>query len=182
MIYKDKEIVLKNKERCILRSPNEQEAEKLINYMKKVSNESHFLVRYPEEVNFTILQEKQIINSIRRSDKDIMISVFIDNDIVANLGINCVGDNFKTKHRCSLGIAIIKKYQGLGLGNILIDEAVQFARYIGYEQIELGVFEDNIKARNLYHKHGFEVWGKNKNGFKLKNNTYKDDIIMGKFL
>ena len=51
---------------------------------------------------------------------------------------------------------------------------------MGYEQIELGVFADNKRAQNLYKKNGFEVWGNTKNAFKLKDGTYRDEIIMGR--
>ena len=49
-----------------------------------------------------------------------------------------------------------------------------------YEQLELGVFDDNKRAQALYKKHGFEVWGCSKNAYKLKDGTYRDEIIMGR--
>lgn len=51
---------------------------------------------------------------------------------------------------------------------------------MGYEQIELGVFADNKRAQYLYKKNGFEVCGNTKNAFKLKDGTYRDEIIMGR--
>lgn len=56
---------------------------------------------------------------------------------------------------------------------------IKEARKMGYEQIELGVFSDNEKAKRLYEKNGFQVWGKNRNAFKLKDGRYFDEIIMG---
>ena len=53
---------------------------------------------------------------------------------------------------------------------------------MGYEQIELGVYSDNVKAQSLYKKHGFEVWGSVKNAYKLKDGTYRDEIMMGRRL
>ena len=53
---------------------------------------------------------------------------------------------------------------------------------MGYEQIELGVFSDNEKAKALYKKYGFEVWGNTKNAFKLKDGTYRDEIMMGRMI
>ena len=85
----------------------------------------------------------------------------------------------KIKHRACFGIAIKEKFQGRGLGNILTEEAIAAARNLGYTQIELGVFSDNEKARNLYRKYGFEEWGQTKNAFRLKDGTYRDETIMG---
>lgn len=56
------------------------------------------------------------------------------------------------------------------------------AKRLGYEQIELGVFADNDKARNLYRKYEFEEWGCVKNAFRLKDGTYRDEITMGLIL
>ncbi len=86
----------------------------------------------------------------------------------------------KLKHRAGLGISIKQKYWNNGVGDILIKEIINAAGLMGYEQIELGVFADNKRAQNLYKKNGFEVWGNTKNAFKLKDGTYRDEIIMGR--
>lgn len=40
---------------------------------------------------------------------------------------------------------------------------------------------DDIQRKESYiKKNGFEVWGNTKNAFKLKDGTYRDEIIMGR--
>lgn len=40
---------------------------------------------------------------------------------------------------------------------------------------------DDIQRKESYNtKNGFEVWGNTKNAFKLKDGTYRDEIIMGR--
>ena len=53
---------------------------------------------------------------------------------------------------------------------------------MGYEQIELALFSNNEKAKHIYEKHGFDVWGIMKRAFKLKDGTYYHEINMRKFL
>jgi len=48
----------------------------------------------------------------------------------------------------------------------------------GYEQAELGVYSDNDRARHMYKKMGFKEYGMNPRAFKLKDGTYRDEIIM----
>lgn len=182
MKFGEKEIELKDGTTCILRSPNEQDAEKMIEYLKMTSEETYFMVRYPEEINITIDKEIELLNDILHSNKDIMIAAFVNNEFAGNASISCARNHIKLKHRASFGISIKEKFWNNGIGNALIREIIEQARQMGYEQIELGVFSDNEKANALYKKYGFEVWGSTKNAYKLKDGTYRDEIIMGRMI
>jgi GNAT superfamily N-acetyltransferase len=52
-----------------------------------------------------------------------------------------------------------ERFRGSGVADALVEDAVQWARYNGYKQIELGVTEGNEAARKLYLRHGFEPTG-----------------------
>ncbi len=58
-------------------------------------------------------------------------------------------------HRGTLGMGIIPRYRGRGLGTRLIDAALTQARKAGFIRIELSVHADNTPAINLYEKVGF---------------------------
>lgn len=179
MRFYKKEAKLKDGTRCILRSPEENDAKDMIDYMKMTSGETHFMVRYPEEVNATIEREKEIIRDFIESDNNIMIAAFINGDLAGNASVGCGRNNLKIKHRGAFGISIKEKYWNKGIGNLLISEILNAAKEMGFEQVELGVYSDNLKAQALYKKHGFEVWGTTKNAYKLKDGTYRDEIMMG---
>lgn len=182
MEFREKKIKLKDGTACILRSPNEHDAEKMIEYLKMTTDETHFMVRYAEEINFTIDKEIEVLKDNLNSNQNMMIAAFINNELAGSASINCAGNFIKLKHRAVFGISIKQKYWNNGIGNALIKEIIEQAKQIGYEQIELGVFSDNEKAVALYRKHGFEVWGNTKNAFKLKDGTYRDEIIMGRMI
>lgn len=182
MRFKEKEIVLKDGTKCILRSPNEDDAKEMIDFLKTIAEETYFLSRYPEEVITDLDKEKEITQEVLSSHRDVMISAFINGEIIGNVGVRALNSNLKIKHRSGLGIAIIKRYWNKGLGNILMEEALKEAEKMGYEQIELALFSNNEKAKHIYEKHGFEVWGIMKKAFKLKDGTYYHEINMRKFL
>lgn len=182
MILGAKEIELKDGTTCILRSPDERDAEKMIEYLKTTSEETYFMVRYPEEINITTDKEIGFIKDNLNSNKDMMIAAFVNNELAGNVGISCVRNDIKLKHRAVSGISIKEKYWNNGIGNALLGEVIEQARQMGYEQIELGVFSDNEKAKELYEKYGFEVWGNVKNAYKLKDGTYRDEIMMGRMI
>ena len=90
------------------------------------------MVRLPEEVNFT-LEEERILRNIRKSDKDLMLAVF-DRDRVVGNGRSHFRDHEEGRHRSSLGIAIIQEYCSSGLGTILMERGIDFAK-AGFEQL-----------------------------------------------
>ena len=66
MIFEDKQITLKDGRTAILKTPCIEDAEKMLNYIKKSCGETDFLVRYPEEWDISsegIENEKAWINS-----------------------------------------------------------------------------------------------------------------------
>ncbi len=182
MIFKEKKIKLKNGEVCVLKSPEITDAEKLLEYLKKTSSETDFMLRYPEEVTMTIDEEKKFINSIIENPNSIMISAFLGDRLVGNASLNSVGSFIKTSHRANFGIAIVKDAWNLGIGRALITEILRFASESSFEQVELEVVSINRNAIKLYEQFGFEIYGNRDNGFKFKDGTYATEYLMMKKL
>ena len=67
-------------------------------------------------------------------------------------------------------------YEHLGLPSPTRDED-----QLRFEQLELGVFSDNARAIHLYESCGFHAWGTQPRAFKLKDGTYRDEIMMVRF-
>ena len=51
---------------------------------------------------------------------------------------------------------------------------------IRIKEQKLGVYSDYDKAGHMYKKMGFKEYGMNPRAFKLKDGTYRDEIIMAK--
>ena len=58
MILPSEEHQLKNGITCQIRSPIEEDTEKFMEYRKTTNSETDFLIRYPEEVTFSIEEAK----------------------------------------------------------------------------------------------------------------------------
>ena len=85
MIIKDIEFKLKDGRTAILRSANEKDAKALIEYMKKSTGETDFLLRTPEECETrTIEQEIDFINSCNLSDTHTLLVCEADGKIAGN--------------------------------------------------------------------------------------------------
>lgn len=54
-----------------------------------------------------------------------------------------------------VNFGIVSKYRGLGLGQLFLNEMIEYAKKYGIEDLYIRVDSDNIKAINLYRKIGF---------------------------
>ena len=182
MKTESKEVILKNGKKCILRSPEPDDAEQLIDYLKISASETDFLLKYPEEVNITVEKEKGLLQWFVDSDRDLMIVAEVDGKIVGNCSFSPIGRKMRIRHRCSIGIALYENSWGLGIGTALLSLLIEKAAECGYEQMELDVVSRNDRAVKLYEKMGFVKCGNKPRAMKHKDGTYDDEIMMVKQL
>ncbi len=82
-----------------------------------------------------------------------------------------------TQHVCEIGIIVDPDYRGKGVGNRLLEKAIQTAKHLGFEKICLSTFHTNSNAISLYKKFGFQEVGRRKKQFKIAD-EYIDEILM----
>lgn len=181
MIYESKKIQLKINSTAILRSPTENDAAAMIEYLRTVCTETHFLTREPEEAVIPLEKEQRILRSIVDSPNDLMIACEMDGKIVGNCNLNCYSKK-RMRHRACVGVAICKAYWGLGIGTFLFNELIRIARELEIKQLELEVIEGNERAIHLYERFGFTVVGEKPNAFCLKDGTMLKELCMIKVL
>lgn len=75
----------------------------------------------------------------------------------ATVAVHCAADGqgHKTGNTIWLGIAVADAYRGKGLGLMMMNQLITFARQHGVRQIRLSVDNDNVAAISLYKKLGF---------------------------
>lgn len=181
MIFEDKPIILKDGRMAILKSPCVEDAEKLLNYIKKSCGETEYLGRYPEEWNITVEQEEAWVNRLRSASDTLGITCYVDDEIAGNCEINFRG-SMKTSHRATIAIAILKDYWNLGIGSAMFEVLIAAAQKRGTEIMELEFIEGNDRAKHLYEKFGFCVVSEKPNAFKLRDGTYRTEFYMQKYL
>lgn len=181
MIYKEKKVLLKNGGTVILKSPSEDDWQKMIDYIKCVSSETPYLLRTPEECSDTEESEKAFINRYNKSENECMITVFDGDTVVGNCNLN-IKNRKKVRHRAELGIGLRKSHYSLGIGTTLITELSVLARKAGCTQLELTYVNGNVRAENLYKKCGFVEVGRMPDGVRFDDGSCADDVFMRKKL
>ncbi len=182
MRIREKEFNLPNGKIAIIKSPTEEDAVQLKYHREKTAKETHFMAREPEDGPLNYEKVKEGILVMEKSQTDFLVSAFVDGELIGDLGVMVVRPHIKYHHRAYLGMSIQQKYTCMGLGSFMMRVALEQAKENGFEQVELGVFSDNDRARHMYEKTGFKAFGMYPRAFKLPEGTFCDEIIMVNFL
>jgi len=178
MIVKPASFSLRDGRALLARSPEAADAKTMCEYLLATAEETHFLVRYPEETSTDLEEEAHFLQKIAEAESDFMLAAFDGQKVAGNVAVSGISARYKMAHRAELGIAVRKEYWHEGIGQWLMKAAITKARWVGYEQLELGVFADNARATALYKKLGFSEYGRVPRAFRMKDGTYIDEVLM----
>lgn len=182
MDFKERTIILKDGRECILKPNLPEYAAEMIDYMKKTAEETDYLLRNPDEINYTEESEQDILKNLHDDPYAIMMVPVVEGQIAGNASINGIGTKRKIRHRCSLAIALYKEFWGLGIGKAMLEYMTELAGEVGWHQIDLEVVAENERAINLYKKMGFKETGRRHNALLFDDGSYHDEILMYKSL
>ena len=171
-------ITLKNGASVLIREGKVEDAEEILLSMKEIFRDSEYLLISEDEFNMTVEQEIERIKAFENIPTSLFLTTTYNEKIIGNIGI--VGNTMKKmKHTASMGISLRKEWQNIGLGRLLMEKGIEWAKEkTPVEILWLDVFSPNKFAIQLYEKLGFVEDGRQKNFCKLRGNKYCDKIIM----
>ena len=175
MLIKEKEITLKTGQIITLKSATAADAEGICEHRYRTSGETHFMARYPEEGRLNTEKAREGLKSLEEDSQSFLVTAYLDGKIIGDAGVTKLRELMKFRHRAYFGMSILAEYCELGLGSAMMETAITQAKENGFEQIELGVFEDNTRAIHLYEKLGFVSAGIRKNFYEKPK---EDAMIM----
>ena len=173
---------LRDGRQCTLRSVDPEDAPLMLQYMKIMLGETPFLLRTPEEFDYTVEEEAAILARRRDDPRSLMLVAEMDGQIIASADVCSHGKKSRVRHRAELGISVLKDHWRQGIGSALMERLIAFAAQCEYEQIELTVESKNNRAIKLYLKYGFLVYGTRPHGMKYPDGSYDNDYLMVKTL
>ena len=165
----------------IIREAEAEDAGLLLQHIEKVSGETSFLSFGRGEFEMTVEQEADFLDRCRTAENCIYLLAFVDQTLAGTL-------NFSSRNRSRLmhvgefGMAIQRAFWGVGIGSMMLDALIDWARTGGViKKINLKVRVDNAKALKLYFQKGFVVEGHQKKE-NFVDGVYKDLFHMGLIL
>ena len=161
----EKTVTLKDGRTCIVRNGTERDAQAVLDNFILTHGQTDFLTTYPDEISYTLEQEKAYLEKKTESEREVELVAEIGGAITGTAGVDSVRAAEKVRHRASFGISIDEAWWGLGIGRALTVSCIECAKAAGYTQLELEVVADNARALALYESVGFVEYGRNPNGF-----------------
>ena len=83
MNYQEKTVTLKDGTVCRICSPQKKDAGQILEHMRITSEETHHMLRYPDEIMRTREEEEQYLEESLNSETDLLIAAFIGEELVA---------------------------------------------------------------------------------------------------
>lgn len=163
------------------RPPCVDDAQKIVDFYNYVGGETSYLSFEKDEYPLNVEDQISSIQSLQGNKTNIMLLAMDGDDIVGIATINS-SHKMKARHEGELGIVVAQRYQNHGIGSVLIQKLLDWARGNGVTtRIRLDTRADNTMAVSLYLKLGFIVEGCCKNS-TLLDGKYYDLYIMGMML
>jgi len=176
------EYLLRNGGRVIIRKPEVEDAEAIINVISTADTETLFLARNPGEFHFTVDQEKAMIARVLEDENKEWFVAEYDGKVVGQCTALIPNGNQRFRHRAEVAFVVLKDYCDIGIGGKMMQECLKWCENKGCEQVELTVVSGNERAKRMYENFGFQVYGTHPNALKYPDGTYADEYYMVKKL
>jgi ribosomal protein S18 acetylase RimI-like enzyme len=163
---------LKDGEEILLRSARAQDAASNIEYVQEMDRNTPYHMREPGEFAANIEREEALFKSFEEADRSLMLLAFCGGRLVGQCHFSPVNHRRRLSHRVDFGITVRPGMQGRGIGRLLMQTSLELCKEAGFEQAELEVVSENMRALSLYLSLGFEVVGRTPRLFKMGDGSY----------
>lgn len=175
---KNKEFTLKNGATVEVRLAAESDADAVAKFFSVLMEDGTGMVTTFEEFQHTLGDVGKWIRGLNEAENSILLIACAGKDIVANIDLK--GRRQKSlRHQGSVGMGVHPDWRGQGLGGILMDLMLAWARENSIlEKVCLDVRADNPAGIGLYRSRGFLDEGRHAKEVKLDANEYVDSLRM----
>ncbi|MFC7392427.1 GNAT family N-acetyltransferase [Scopulibacillus cellulosilyticus] len=156
------------------------DAAALLNLRRQLEKETRFMQYVPDENANSVEKQVENIHSILKSGCSMIFVAETEGSLIGFTAV--LGNKLKRiRHRASVIIGILEKYQNQGIGKNLLKHVDEWARDHGIERLELTIMAHNRRALGLYNTMGYYVEGMRRNALVIDNEII-DEFYMGKIL
>ena len=148
-----------------IREARAEDAKAILAYIRRIGGESDNLTFDGNGFPITVEQEQRFLESTHKDSKSIILIAIKDGEIIADGSLTSFPR--RMSHRADLGISVVKEEWNHGIGSMLMERLIDFAKDSGIELINLEVRADNDNAIHLYEKYGFRNIGTSPAYFKI---------------
>ena len=171
----------------ILREAGPDDTIGLLRLGRELLSETDHFVRRPEERAADLSDMRRIVDYYAVTPGWTMINVWDGTEAVAE-GVLSVGGLARTAHVGTLGIGILRRHWGRGLGRRMMADLERRAAEYGVERLEFTVLAHNRRARDFYRRLGYSEDGRRVRSVRYAPDSpsepvrYGDEIALSKWI
>lgn len=162
----------------LLRSLGAQDAQQALAVCRQTAGETLNLIRDADEWTMTLEQEAAYLKKAEDDPRRLMLGAFLGETLVGIGSVMPCATVDRARHRMSLGICIVKRCWGQGIGTAMMRTLIGEAKKTAAEQLELEVVSTNERAIRLYERFGFAEFARHPRKLKYRDGTYADIALM----
>lgn len=163
----------------IIRNIKLEDAENFLRMLLELDKETEYMMFEPSErINDVNIQRSRIKEML--TDRNLLLIAEENNEIVGFISVER-GIPRRIKHVGYIVVGIRKDFRKQGIGTRFFEELEIWARQNNITRLELTVMCNNVVAKKLYEKMGFQIEGVKKNSM-LVNGKYVDEFYMAKLI
>ena len=166
----------------LIREAEISDASEVIALLDQIGQESNFTSLDENGISMAESEMQIFIDKQAQSENQITLLAFL-NDELAGI-INITADQRpRVRHIGDIFLGIKKAFWGFGLGSILMEEAIEWAKTSGViRRLQLTVQKRNLVAIHLYEKMGFITEGLQERGACIERGEFLDVYLMGQLI
>lgn len=167
--------------RIVIRQVVESDAGRMVRLMQTLLDETPFMLRLPHEQRETPTEESRYIRHLRASGNS--VALFAEDAGLPVAALIVTGGGLtRLAHVGYLGMGVLRRYWGVGVGRAILQAATDWGReHEIIRKISLQVFDNNRRALNLYRSVGFVEEGRLRREV-LEDGQFIDMIQMALFV
>ena len=159
------------------RTPSKIDAERLWEMMNQLDYETKYMLYEPGERTKNLTRIEALISNSVEGD-DFLLVAEAEDQIVGYISAQ-KSSLKRIAHSAYIVVGVLKDYRGKGIGTEFFEQLGAWAEKKKVTRLELTVICENVVAKHLYEKHGFEVEGVKRKSL-LIDGRYLDEYYMAK--
>jgi len=144
----------------VVREASASDARSFLAHMRRITSETPYMLQGEEDTLPTVGEQRELFRYMARSPNSayfVAVRPHRPEELrICGSATLLGGRTARTMHACSLGMGVDREDWGRGVGGLLLDVALTWARGRPMlRRMGLQVYEDNVRALHLYRSRGF---------------------------
>lgn len=166
----------------VIREAVPNDGENILSVLKIIGSETPFLIIDEKGLEMSTEAMRENLAKLYASTNNVLFVALVNGEVVAVASVKASSKS-RMEHIGEMGISILKDYWGFGLGSLMMEEIILWAKESQViRRLELTVQDRNRRAIHVYEKFGFKTEAIMPRGAKTDEGEFLDVHLMSRMI